>query len=63
MWNPDVKIDRNHSRAICSEIGERLHISLAGELPEMPPQMQRQLDQLSELDEEASPSIAPSQLS
>jgi hypothetical protein len=56
----NVQIDRTHSRAICNEIGERLRISLAGEFPELSPQMQRQMDQLRELDEHASPSIIPS---
>jgi hypothetical protein len=60
MRNRNVEIDGAHCRAICAEIGERLHISLAGELPEMPPQMQLQMNQLRELDEHASPSIVSS---
>jgi hypothetical protein len=59
MWNRNIVIDRTHIRAICNEIGERLRISLSGETPELPLQMRRQLDQLRELDEDASPSIVP----
>ena len=59
MWNRNVEIDRTHIRAICNEIGERLRISLSGEIPELSLQMRRQLDQLRELDEDASPSIVP----
>jgi hypothetical protein len=59
MWNRNVEIDRTHIRAICNEIGERLRISLSGETPELSLQMRRQLDQLRELDEDASPSIVP----
>jgi hypothetical protein len=57
--NRNVDIDRTHIRAICNEIGERLRISLSGEIPELSLQMRRQLDQLRELDEDASPSIVP----
>ena len=59
MWNRNVEIDRTHIRAICNEIGERLRISVSGEIPELSLQMRRQLDQLRELDEDASPSIVP----
>jgi len=59
MWNRNVEIDRTHIRAICNEIGERLRISVSGEIPELSLPMRRQLDQLRELDEDASPSIVP----
>jgi hypothetical protein len=60
MWNRNVEIDGTHSRAICDEIGERLRISLAREVAGLSPQMKRQMEQLRELDEHASPSIVPS---
>jgi hypothetical protein len=60
MRNRNIDIDGTHSRAICDEIGERLRISLAREVAGLSPQMKRQLEQLRELDEHASPSIVPS---
>jgi hypothetical protein len=62
MRNHNVEIDHIHSRAICDEIGERLRIFLADELPEMSPQMQRQVDQLREPDEAVLPSNVSSRL-
>jgi hypothetical protein len=61
MWNRNVSIDHTHSRAICDEIGERLRTSLERDLRELPLRMQRQIDQLRELDEQKSPSIVPTQ--
>ena len=60
MWNRKIKIDRIHSRAITDEIGERLRMAHSLVSPELPPRIQRQLDQLRELDREESPSIVPS---
>jgi hypothetical protein len=60
MWNRNVEIDLTHSRAICNEIGERQRIALAGEQPELSSRMRQQMDQLRELDDDASPSIVPS---
>jgi hypothetical protein len=60
MWNRNVEIDHTHSGAICNEIGERLRIALAGEQPELSSRIRRQMDQLRELDDDASPSIVPS---
>src|ERR1700694_5159993 len=60
MWNREIKIDRIHSRAITDEIGERLRMAHSLVSPELPPRIQRQLDQLRELDREESPSIVPS---
>jgi hypothetical protein len=59
MPNRIVRIDRTHSRAICSEIAERLRIILAKEQPEVPSFLKSKLDRLPELDED-SPSIVPS---
>jgi hypothetical protein len=59
MWNRKVEIDRIHSRAITDEIGERLRMAHSLVSPELPP-MERQLDQLRELDRTESPSIVPS---
>jgi hypothetical protein len=56
----DYDIDRIHSRAITDEIGERLRMAHSLVSPELPPRIQRQLDQLRELDREESPSIVPS---
>ena len=52
MWNRMIKIDRIHSRAITDEIGERLRMAHSLVSPELPPRIQRQLDQLRELDRE-----------
>jgi hypothetical protein len=60
MWNRKIKIDRIHSRAITDEIGERLRMAHSLVSPELPLRIQRQLDQLRELDREESPSIVPS---
>jgi len=60
MWNRKIKIDRIHSRAIADEIGDRLRMAHSLVSPELPPRIQRQLDQLRELDREESPSIVPS---
>ena len=58
MRNRIVRIDKIHSRAICTEVAERLRIILAMEQSEVPSSMKSQIDRLPELDEE-SPSIVP----
>jgi hypothetical protein len=54
-----IKISEEHSIAICTEIGERLQFALR-ERPPLPPELARLMTRLGELDEHASPSIAPS---
>jgi hypothetical protein len=54
-----VRIDPIHSRAISTEIAERLRMSLAKEQSEVPSSLKHQLDRLRELDGDA-PSIVPS---
>jgi hypothetical protein len=58
MQNRIVRIDRIHSRAICTEIAERLRIVLAKEQSEVPISLKSQIDRLPELDVD-SPSIVP----
>ena len=60
MPAPNIQIDSVHCRAICEEIGFRLNQFLNVEASELPPQLNRLLDQLRRQDEEDSPSIAPS---
>ena len=53
MLNHNVEINRIHSGAICSEIGERLHITLIRpESNELPLTMRKQLRQLQASDED-----------
>jgi len=60
MENRAVRIDRIHSGAICTEIGERLRMSLSKEQFDIiPDSLKNKLDQLRKLEEE-SPSIVPS---
>jgi hypothetical protein len=59
MQNRIVRIDQIHSRAICTEVAERLRIILANEQSEVPSSLKNQIDRLHELDED-SPSIVPS---
>ena len=54
-----VKIDSNHSRAICDEIGARLRLILDGEATALPPRLQVLMLRLAAQDLAASPSIAP----
>jgi hypothetical protein len=56
MRNP-IDIDDTHSRAICREVGERLHQYLRVE-PELPASIGKQVERLREL-EGQSPSIIP----
>jgi hypothetical protein len=59
MQNRIVRIDKIHSRAICTEIAERLRLVLAKEQSEVPISLKSQIDRLPKLDE-GSPSIVPS---
>ncbi|MGZ3283093.1 MAG: hypothetical protein ACXU9D_10895 [Xanthobacteraceae bacterium] len=54
------QIDSTHSRAICDEIGERMRAIHGRQLPAASPYLQSLIDRLSELDQQAGPSIAPS---
>lgn len=45
-----IDIDRSHSFAIVREIGERLR-ALLQEKPELPPNLEKQMRRLRELDE------------
>lgn len=55
-----LQIDSSHCRAICDEIGWRLHAILAREAPALPLRLQMLLDRLTEQELELSPSIVPS---
>jgi hypothetical protein len=55
-----VRIDPTHSRAISTEIAERLRVILAKEKPEVPSSSRAKSNRLRELDED-SPSIVPSE--
>jgi hypothetical protein len=59
MQNRIVRIDKIHSRAICTEIAESLRIVLAMEQSEVPSSLKSQIDRLPQLDQD-SPSIVPS---
>lgn len=55
----NIRMDEEHSRAICMEIGERLRFAL-GDNPPIPQSLSRLIDRLAELDHHDSPSIVPS---
>jgi len=59
MQNRIVRIDKIHSRAICTEIAERLRFVLAKEQSEVSSSLKSQIDRLPQLDVD-SPSIVPS---
>jgi hypothetical protein len=59
MQNRIVRIDPIHSRAISTEIAERLRVILAKDQSDVPNSLQSQIDRLRELEED-SPSIVPS---
>jgi hypothetical protein len=59
MQNRFPTIDRIHTGAILTEIGERLRIYLSEDQTELPANIQRKLDRLRKIEEE-SPSIVPS---
>ena len=56
MQNRIVRIDQIHSRAIYTEVAERLRIMLAMEPSEVPSGLKSQIDRLREME---SPSIVP----
>jgi hypothetical protein len=53
------KIDSEHCRAICDEIGDRLRVILDKEASAIPQRLQMPIDRLAELDREQAPSIVP----
>ena len=53
------RVDSEHCRAICDEIGERLRILLDEETDEIPQRLRLLIDRLAELDREQAPSIVP----
>jgi hypothetical protein len=55
-----IHIDELHSRAICTEIGERLRALLSRNQTELPASIEARLNRLRELDDDYSPSIVPS---
>ena len=56
----NLRLDHNHCRAICDEIGERLREVMALKSVNTPPQLQRLIDRLNELDNVWAPGIVPS---
>jgi hypothetical protein len=58
MQNRSMQVDPVHSRAISTEVGERLRVILEKKLPEPGRSLQRLINRLPELDE-ASPPTAP----
>ena len=55
------KLDSEHCRAICEEIGARLRTALPCETSVLPVRLQILMDRLAELDEATmAPSIVPS---
>jgi hypothetical protein len=60
MQNRIVRIDPSHSRAISSEVAERLRMTLAKEQSELPSSLKNLISRLPELDDD-SPSIVPEQ--
>ena len=55
-----LKIDHEHCRAICEEIGERLQIMLRPETRELPERLRLLLNRFAEMERDPAPSIAPS---
>jgi hypothetical protein len=53
-----VQIERQHSYAICAEIGERLRLELNVSRP-LPLSLSKLVERLPELDQHNVPSIAP----
>jgi hypothetical protein len=62
---PSVALDPTHCRAICDEIGERLHFMLKPVTTDMPPRLEYLISRLAEREQREllptvrSPSIAP----
>jgi hypothetical protein len=54
-----INLDLSHSRAMCTEIGERLREILARDKTELPAQIENRLSRLRELEDDDSPSIVP----
>lgn len=55
-----LRIDHEHCRAICEEIGDRLRIVLNREFTPLPPRLLMLLNQLADLERDPGPSIVPS---
>jgi hypothetical protein len=55
----NINLDLSHSRAMCTEIGERLREILARDKTELPAQIENRLSRLRELEDDDSPSIIP----
>ena len=55
---PSPNLEREHSRAICKEIGEELRATLSDDTAPVPSQLQGLVERLTELDGSAPP-IAP----
>ena len=53
-----ILLDHTHCRAICDEVGERLHYML--KLEEIPPHFRALIARLDEIECDAAPSIVPS---
>ena len=47
---PPVEIDSIHSAAICKELGHRLELHFRKEAPDTPPELERLLARLRQLD-------------
>ena len=56
---PPVEIDSVHSAAIRKEVGERLDRYFSKEMRDTPPELERLLRRLRELDREDAPPTAP----
>jgi hypothetical protein len=54
-----MTLEPRHNHAIRDEIGERLKTMLAGEPPNLPPDLDQLVHRFVELDHDASPSIVP----
>jgi hypothetical protein len=56
-----MRIDAEHSQAICAEIGDRLREILRRDATgELPPRLQHLMKRLAEADQETAPSLVPS---
>jgi hypothetical protein len=55
-----LRLDHNHCRAISDEVGERLREAMALKSVKTPPQLQRLIDRLDELDNVWAPGIVSS---
>jgi len=56
----DTFLDHTHCRAICEAIGDRLPEVLDRNTSRTPPNLQRLIDRLADLERESAPSIVPS---